>query len=143
MNYMSEVAKILGVEIGEEFNIEGGSKDAKYKFSKDYLIMEITDVGWTRASFYLVDLLNGKLKIVKLPKSILTEKEKEYLSAVIKPFRNRIKYICKNNNEDGDTEFLDVQLDGNDFMAFPNFKKGTMYKGMELNKEYTIKDLGL
>ena len=143
MNYMSEVAKILGVEIGEEFNIEGGSKDAKYKFSKDYLIMEITDVGWTRASFYLVDLLNGKLKIVKLPKSILTEKEKEYLSAVIKPFRNRIKYICKNNNEDGDTDFLDVQLDGNDFMAFPNFKKGTMYKGMELNKEYTIKDLGL
>lgn len=95
MNYMSEVAKILGVEIGEEFNIEGGSKDAKYKFSKDYLIMEITDVGWTRASFYLVDLLNGKLKIVKLPKSILTEKEKEYLSAVIKPFRNRINIFVR------------------------------------------------
>ena len=141
MNHMEEVAKMLGVEIGEEFNIEGGSKDAKYKFSKDYLIMEITDVGWTRASFYLVDLLNGKLKIVKSP--ILNETEKKYLSGVIRPFRNRIKYICKNNNEDGDTEFIDVQLDDNDFMAFPNFKKGTMYKGMEFEKKYTLEQLNI
>ena len=39
MNYMPEIAKMLGVEIGEKFKIEVGSKDAKYKFSKDYLIM--------------------------------------------------------------------------------------------------------
>ena len=93
MNYISEVAQLLGVEIGEEFNIEGGSKDAKYKFSKDYLIMEITDVGWTRASFYLVDLLNGNLKIVKLP--ILNDEEKKYLSYVIKPFREDVLKIAK------------------------------------------------
>ena len=91
----------------------------------------------------LIALLNGTDTVVKLPKSILTEKEKEYLSYVIRPFRNRIKYICKNNNEDGDTEFLDVQLDDNDFMAFPNFKKGTMYKGMELGMGYTLEELSL
>lgn len=142
MNYMEQVAQMLGVEIGEEFNIEGGSKDAKYKFSKDYLIMEITDVGWTRASFYLVDLLNGKLKIVKLPNHILTEKEKEYLSAVIRPFRNRVKHICKTTYQYSETEFISIQLyDG--FMRLPNFVKGTMYKSMKLDKEYTLEELGL
>lgn len=139
---MSEVAKILGVEIGEEFNIEGGSKDAKYKFSEDYLIMEITDVGWTRASFYLADLLNGKLKIVKLHNHILTEKEKEYLSAVIRPFRNRVKYIYKTTYQYVGTEFIAIQLYCG-FMSLPNFEKGTMYKGMELDKEYALEELDL
>ena len=28
-------------------------------------------------------------------------------------------------------------------ISLPYFKKGTMYKGMELYKEYTLKELGL
>ena len=147
MNYMADVAQMLGVEIGEEFNIEGGSKDAKYKFSKDYLIMEIPDVGWTRASFYLADLLNGKLKIVKLPKPILTEKEKEYLAYVIKPFRDKIKDIHKYECGDyGDGEGECERIAGTTskgYFEFPAFKKGTMYKGMYPKMEYTSEELGL
>lgn len=143
MNYMSEVAKILGVEIGEEFNIEGGSKDAKYKFSKDYLIMEITDVGWTRASFYLADLLNGKLKIVKLPKPILDEKEKEYLSAVIKPFRDRVRIIYKFRYTYSSSESIVISIKDDNNVYLPSFERGTIYKGMELEKAYTLKELGL
>ena len=116
-----------------------------FRLTKHGLFIDDRDCK-TPFSETLNDILTDLYDVVKLhesPKSILTEKEKEYLSYVIRPFRNRINYICKNNNEDGDTEFLDVQLDGNDFMAFPNFKKGTMYKGMELGKGYSLKELGL
>lgn len=141
MNYMEQVAQMLGVEIGEEFNIEGGSKDAKYKFSKDYLIMEITDVGWTRASFYLVDLLNGKLKIVKLP--ILNDEEKKYLSYVIKPFREDVLKIAKfEDNIIENKEVIGIKTH-NCKTIFPPFEKGTMYKNMKLNKEYSLEELDL
>lgn len=141
MNYIPEVAQLLGVEIGEEFNIEGGSKDAKYKFNKDYFIMEITDVGWTRASYYLADLLNGNLKIVKLP--ILNDEEKKYLSYVIKPFREDVLRIAKfesNNLENKEVIGIKTQ-DGN--TIFPPFEKDAMYKGMKINKEYSLEELGL
>lgn len=140
MNYTADVAKILGVELGEEFKLS----DYPETFILTERGLEFLYHGkWSLISGSLNDLLSGRRNIIKMPKPILDKTEKKYLSYVIKPFRSRVKYICKNNNEDGDTEFLDVQLDGNDFMAFPNFKKGTMYKGMEPEKKYSLKELGL
>ena len=71
---------------------------------------------------------------------ILTEKEKAYLSAVIKPFREEVETIEKASFEEG--EQLQIS-DGDTVMAFPCFEKGTMYKGMEAYKEYTLEELGL
>lgn len=73
---------------------------------------------------------------------ILDEKEKEYLSAVIKPFRKKVKYIEK-RFWTPNLEYLSIRLKNNEFFAFPNFKKGKMYKGMEHDKYYTLEDLGL
>ena len=74
---------------------------------------------------------------------ILDEKEKAYLSAVIKPFRKRIKYIRKiNHSSVNNDQFLCIVL-VNDRCGLPNFKKGTMYKGMEEDRDYTLKELGL
>ena len=142
MNYMSEIAKMLGVELGEEFKISEFDEYI-FEFSKTGMLCQVFPSLELGLDITLIDILKGKYNIVKISKSVLTDKEKAYLSSVIRPFRNRIKYICKNNNEDGDTEFLDVQLDDNDFMAFPNFKKGTMYKGMELGMGYTLEELSL
>ena len=72
---------------------------------------------------------------------ILDEAEKRYLRDVIRPFRNRIEYISKQDSNPAE-EFITIDLD-REFMTFPNFKKGTMYKGMELNKKYTLDELGL
>lgn len=72
-------------------------------------------------------------------KEILDEKEKEYLSAVIKPFRDRIEYIKKVKDI---REYIAIYLK-NERLNFPYFDKGTMYKGMELDKKYTLKELGL
>lgn len=74
-------------------------------------------------------------------KEILDDAEKEYLSAVIKPFRNKIVSISKEKccNEG---YFINVELE-NDVLIFPDFKNETMYEGMELEKQYTLKELGL
>ncbi len=71
--------------------------------------------------------------------NILEEKEKEYLAAVIKPFRERIECVKKIVHK---REFLKIFLE-DESIAFPYFEKGTMYKGMELNKPYTLEELGL
>ena len=75
---------------------------------------------------------------------ILTEREKAYLSAVIKPFRKDVEWIEKIKRYDGENEFIHITVKrSEDCCELPAFKKGTMYKGMEANKEYTLEDLGL
>ena len=75
-----------------------------------------------------------------LKKEILDEKETEYLSAIIKPFRNNLEFIIKYSAIDEEYIIIHLKKGG---IALPNFKKGAMYKGMELNKTYTLKELGL
>ena len=72
--------------------------------------------------------------------TILTEKEKAYLSTVIKPFREEVETIEKASFEED--EQLQIS-DGDTVMAFPCFEKGIMYKGMEAYKAYTLEELGL
>lgn len=74
-------------------------------------------------------------------KEILDEKEKEYLSAVIRPFKGRVDYIQKEISDTREDIVVCVACD--DYLSFPYFEKGTMYKGMELGKKYTLKELGL
>lgn len=76
-------------------------------------------------------------------KEILDKVEKNYLTNVIKPFKKRVKYIVKAESIMRDEkEVLKIQLD-NDDMILPYFKAGTMYKGMEIDKEYTLEELGI
>jgi len=72
---------------------------------------------------------------------ILNDAEKKYLSAVIKPFRDRVRSITKNPKLNGKGEYIVINIGFQ--MIFPDFKSNTMYKGMELGKEYTLEELGL
>lgn len=75
---------------------------------------------------------------------ILDEKEKEYLSAVIKPFREDVECIMKFGRCSVEKEFIHISMKDNcDNCTLPDFLKGTMYKGMERSKRYTLKELGL
>ena len=75
--------------------------------------------------------------------NILDEKEKEYLAAVIKPFREDVEYIEKINHSClNDKQYLRIELPG-DYCTLPLFEKGTMYKGMGVNKRYTLEELGI
>ena len=76
-------------------------------------------------------------------KTVLDEKEKEYLSAVIKPFRNRVTSVRKWYN--GIDYRIIIALDNNENLCqLPRFPFGSeMYMGMDINKCYTLQELGL
>lgn len=143
MNYMEQIAKMLNVETNEEFKIEGHDDNLKFKFTENRFLQSYGDVyGWVD-SISIMTVLEGRAKIIKIPKPILTEEEKEYLSYVIKSFRNRIKYFYKWTCADCDTEIIMAACKDYNHLEFPAFEKNTMYKGMEPNKKYTLDDLGL
>ena len=141
---MEQVAHMLGVELDEEFNVNIDKQVCKFT-EHGILSYSKENQNWTRTYGLLEKLLTGKVKIIKKP--ILDETEREYLSAVIKPFRNRVKYITKFRGV-FDNEFIEIgHVMDNEaelyYIELPLFKKGTMYKGMEIKKEYTLDDLGL
>ena len=75
---------------------------------------------------------------------ILIDKEKAYLSAVIKPFRENIESVKKLENYYTAQEYIRIVMKkGTDYCSLPWFRKGTMYKGMHAYKEYTLEELGL
>ena len=142
-NKMAEVAKLLGVELNEEFRLS--KSNFMYKLTRYGLFKRYIDNTEWRVSSILDDLLLGKFTIVKIPKPILDEVEKKYLSAVIKPFRNKVYSIAKYDNGD-DNYYIQITIKQNvyfEYIDLPYFKKGTMYKGLELKKEYTVEQLGL
>lgn len=79
---------------------------------------------------------------------ILDEEEKAYLSAVIKPFKENVTGICKINICRGFyciriyTESISSEL-RLEVIDLPLFEKGTMYKGMEIDKHYSLEEIGL
>ena len=145
-NYMEIVAKLLGAELGEEFKIEGFNLNI-YKIEKDDGLIFWSNPGqkWLNSGL-LGDLLSGKARIVKLPKPILTNAEKRYLSNVIEPFRDRVTCVIKSKYSMD--EYILIRLkhyNGRLFnlITLPVFEKETMYKCMKINKIYTLDELYL
>ena len=73
---------------------------------------------------------------------ILDDTEKRYLKGVIRPFRDKVLYIAKRSIMDRRKEHIYIDLT-HDVITLPCFMKGTMYKGMKTDKEYTLEELGL
>ena len=140
MNHMKEVAEMLGVELEEEFKI---NDDSTYKFKlTNSGLFFLNYVGaWSICDYKLTQLLNGKHEIIELPKHILTEEEKEYLSNVIKPFRDDVVSIRKCGL--WDCARIYISLLNYDIFCLPWFKKDEMYKNMEFGKQYSVEELGL
>ena len=148
MNYMEQVAELLGVELGEKFkiNFHGDISSDEYYIDEN----SIHEVCYGRVNDYcyplLIALLNGSDTVVKLPKNILTEKEKEYLSSVISPFRNSVEYFSKLNYRNN-YEYIKIKYneiyDAQFSINLPCFEKGTMYTGMKVDKTYSLRELGL
>lgn len=68
-NLIPKIAEMLGVGLGEEFEIKG-RKGVAYKFIIDELIVSGSnnaEHGYTSANMVLVSLVRGDAEIVKLP----------------------------------------------------------------------------
>ena len=155
MNHMKDAAHMLGLELGEEFRFKSRLIDLstyKFKFTEDYLMYYHTEGDyWNKASFdTLCNLLNGKYTIISLPKFILSEKEKKYLSDFIDPFKSQVTYIEKRYLKDfkgNEKEFISIGIKENEKywrqMELPLYDAGKYYKGMNTSEHYTLEELGL
>ena len=139
--------------VGTKITFEDGNvffKDNEYRY---------INIGGIRINEWLSNLRDdmGQLgKIIKIEEptyktvyehkeEILDEAEKRYLRAVIRPFRDKVKYICKYHHTSvTNEEFICICfLNSNSLMLLPYFKEHSMYKGMKIDKEYALEELGL
>ena len=90
------------------------------------------------------DFLNTEIDIPD--KHILDKEEHDYLRAVCKPYK--VKYIKKFETSLG-SQFIGIVVKSSVYCglagcwSLPFFTKDTMYKGMEVDKEYSIQELEL
>lgn len=137
-NKMKEVAELLGVEMDKHFKIDG-FRNSLFKITNNGFI---SSDGWRDG--VLDGLLTGRLEIEK---PILDNIEKRYLENVLRPFKSRVMFIAKTEEFGYEHIYIRVALPihkhGNTTCNFPYFDKGTMYKGMELYKLYSLEELGL
>ena len=105
-NYMAEVAKLLGVELGESFEITSntqGDYHNYYRFTENNCL-EISDDGveWktTIAAVLLKHILMGDIRIIKLPWKP-REGEKYYVPRIaIRPYDRHYCYYWDNSGVD-------------------------------------------
>ena len=145
MNHMKEVAQMLGVELDEEFRFKSkliSLSVYKFKFTEDYLMYYCTEENhWFLASFVtMCNLLNGEYEVVRMTENVLTEQERQYLSLVVKPFRDEIQSISKKEGTIWEWIYIKTKKDNS---TLPCFEKGKFYKGMKTGKDYSLKELGL
>lgn len=95
-------------------------------------------------------IINRKC-FVLVENPILDDMEKNYLGSIIKPFKEKYTamtitktatkfhtaYICITLIEKGKEDYCHEEI------ALPYFDRDKMYKGMELDREYTLEELEL
>ena len=117
-------------------------KKVEYEDTIYELDKNIMNYWYEKGRSYLFDgclsHLNDKVTIIP---TILDDAERKYLRGVIEPFKEKVEYISKKTL--GNKEFIGIYLINNDFILFPYFKKGKMYKGMKVNRKYSLEELGL
>ena len=81
--------------------------------------------------------------VYEVKPEILDETEKRYLRGVIRPFRSKVLQIAKKYDHFTELEYIRIIIKDDVSLEFPSFSKNTMYKSMELDKKYTLEELGL
>lgn len=97
-------------------------------------------------NYYIEDILDWMAQPYE--ESVLDDVEKAYLSNIITPFGDRVKYIYLTTQLDGYVYIVICvksikQKIGAEVIKLPLFEKGTMYKGMVIERHYSLKELGL
>ncbi|MBO7712064.1 MAG: hypothetical protein J6S85_01140 [Methanobrevibacter sp.] len=116
-------------------------------YDDDYLIVDGLDGKTANEVEGSVSKIERPIKyetIYETPKEILDKEEKEYLEHFLRPFKDKVYRIEKEGGgfySEGESIRISVRESSD--IILPTFRKDTMYKGMELDKEYTLKELGL
>ena len=80
-------------------------------------------------------------------KPILDDAEKKYLGSFLKPYGDRVKSVMKESVGDSHQRIVVCVAGENggrdDCVPLPRFPSGEMYRGMEGDRRYALKELGL
>lgn len=121
-------------------SVDEYNDDLTHKFDSCYDIMKIT---------HAYSYSDGAIWDEERDEIILNNIERNYLTAVIAPFRERVVCIEKKIAYTDGYEFIkitvksDIKCYGKEYIYLPLFNIGTMYKRMKQEKEYTLKELSL
>lgn len=130
----------------KNYNFSGVVYTYPYGYEPATTIENYTfDIENRKQSNMLSNDIDKKIKNIRIvyefEQEILDDKEKEYLSSVIKSFRNKVVSISKNKCVDEDA-YIVIKLK-DDGICLPYFNSKSMYCGMKINKKYTLEELGL
>lgn len=137
--------------IGTKITFENGTvlvKDEEYYFENVSKSRDIANL------YNLKDNYSSLGKIIKIEEpeyktvyeskvEILDEVEKRYLRGVITPFKDSIETIRRLYSPTKEKDYIQIRYKDDRPTNFPYFESNTMYKCMELNKNYTLEELGL
>lgn len=141
--YIGKIVTVSNITLGNGFTIK---EDDGRGFPR--WVFRLEDIEYVVKQKHFKSLPNNYTGTIEVEngfiqeKEILDDTEKRYLKAVIRPFKNRVINIVKENCCDGNC-YISISLNNAEEIFLPNFKKGTMYNGMEEDKRYTLKELGL
>lgn len=141
--YIGKIVTVSNITLGNGFTIK---EDDGRGFPR--WVFRLEDIEYVVKQKHFKSLPNNYTGTIEVEngfiqeKEILDDTEKRYLKAVIRPFKNRFINIVKENCCDGNC-YISISLNNAEEIFLPNFKKGTMYNGMEEDKRYTLKELGL
>lgn len=118
-------------------------------YDDDYLVVEGLEGKTADEVEGFVSKIERPVKyetIYEASKEILDKEEKEWLENFLRPFIKARIRVIKSAYFDYVGEYgyeeLTIMIEDCE-VNLPPFSKDIMYKGMELNKEYTLEELGL
>ena len=131
-----------------EWVIKNGYKFSDLHFSYDNngdIVISLNDKILVRGLYIPFEDALKRWLDMEHKEKILNDAEKKYLSAIIKPFRDKVDYICKANFTEryGFQRIIIGLTDDSADIGLPLFESETMYQNMKPDHEYTLKELGL
>lgn len=148
---------LIMISDGEFLPDELICKDKKYYLKPCFINNTSYFDGETDINMLYEELNGNNLKLSDLSnftnlywyyESILDDAEKEYLTNIIKPFKDKVKYITKKCYMYEGYEYITICVDDEpdnteSYLYLPNFKSNTMYKNMISDKEYSVIELDI
>ena len=150
-NCVDLIANYFGLDVGTAFQIEGFP--GYFKFDHENILLWRDDYmdpnEWlTLNEYILADLITGRRHIK--PRELLTDAERSHIKNIIEMYGYDVWDIRKVQNSQ-DTQNIVITydygrvrdpLDSFD-VSLPFFDNNTMFTGLQLNKCYTLEELGI
>lgn len=150
-NCVDLIANYFGLDVGTVFQIEGFP--GYFKFDHENILLWRDDYmnpdKWlTLNEYILADLITGRRHIK--PRELLTDAERSHIKNIIEPYGYDVWDIRKVQNSQ-DTQKIVITYDycgtrdplDSFEVSLPFFDNDTMFTGLQLNKCYTLEELGI